>query len=284
MQKSMPKITRSDVDFKKAQDASTKKRPHVWNYTAQELAAINAERGRLFDALKEKEYRDWLANKEKEQEEIIPIVANSTIVTSTPELSKAKKWQLEQIQKEEERRKREAAAAAEAAAADAADAAMVEYYEGMDFHGGSGSGEQFNLTPKSMENYLIELVTKSKNSKNDKVGKVMKEFKEGKLHSGKNGPVVTDEDQAMAIALSEAGKSKKDNTKSIVEELAESKFNSELEDEDKDGEGVYTIIELVNTNTKSLKDACWEGYEAVGMKTKNGKQVPNCVPKKKKKK
>lgn len=280
----MPKITRSDVDFKKAQDASTKKRPHVWNYTAQELAAINAERGRLFDALKEKEYRDWLANKEKEQEEIIPIVANSTIVTSTPELSKAKKWQLEQIQKEEERRKREAAAAAEAAAADAADAAMVEYYEGMDFHGGSGSGEQFNLTPKSMENYLIELVTKSKNSKNDKVGKVMKEFKEGKLHSGKNGPVVTDEDQAMAIALSEAGKSKKDNTKSIVEELAESKFNSELEDEDKDGEGVYTIIELVNTNTKSLKDACWEGYEAVGMKTKNGKQVPNCVPKKKKKK
>jgi hypothetical protein len=39
-----------------------------------------------------------------------------------------------------------------------------------------------------------------------KVGKVMREFKEGTLHSGKNGPVVTDRKQAMAIALSEARK------------------------------------------------------------------------------
>lgn len=37
--------------------------------------------------------------------------------------------------------------------------------------------------------------------------KVMKEFKEGTLHSGKGGPVVTDRKQAIAIALSEAGRS-----------------------------------------------------------------------------
>ena len=30
---------------------------------------------------------------------------------------------------------------------------------------------------------------------------------------------------------------------------------------------------------EDLKDACWKGYEAIGMKNKNGKQVPNCVPK-----
>ena len=30
--------------------------------------------------------------------------------------------------------------------------------------------------------------------------------------------------------------------------------------------------------TGDLKDACWDGYTAVGMKTKNGKKVPNCVP------
>jgi hypothetical protein len=24
---------------------------------------------------------------------------------------------------------------------------------------------------------------------------------------------------------------------------------------------------------------CWKGYEMVGMKTKGGKKVPNCVPK-----
>lgn len=27
------------------------------------------------------------------------------------------------------------------------------------------------------------------------------------------------------------------------------------------------------------EDPCWDGYEQVGMKTKNGKRVPNCVPK-----
>ncbi len=31
------------------------------------------------------------------------------------------------------------------------------------------------------------------------------------------------------------------------------------------------------------KDPCWDGYEQAGMKKKNGKKVPNCVPEKKKK-
>jgi hypothetical protein len=32
---------------------------------------------------------------------------------------------------------------------------------------------------------------------------------------------------------------------------------------------------------EELEDACWEGYEAQGMKEKDGKMVPNCVPVKK---
>ena len=34
----------------------------------------------------------------------------------------------------------------------------------------------------------------------------------------------------------------------------------------------------VKKATGDLKDACWKGYTAVGMKMKNGKKVPNCVP------
>ena len=30
---------------------------------------------------------------------------------------------------------------------------------------------------------------------------------------------------------------------------------------------------------EDLSEACWKGYEAIGMKNKGGKEVPNCVPK-----
>ena len=42
-----------------------------------------------------------------------------------------------------------------------------------------------------------------------KVKTIMKEFKSGKLHSGKSKKIVKNPKQAIAIALSEAGKSKK---------------------------------------------------------------------------
>ena len=49
---------------------------------------------------------------------------------------------------------------------------------------------------------------KSKGEK--KISKVMREYKAGKLHSGsKSGPTVKSPKQAIAIALSEAGLSKK---------------------------------------------------------------------------
>lgn len=47
-----------------------------------------------------------------------------------------------------------------------------------------------------------------------KVARVMTEFGKGKLHSGsKKGPTVTSKEQALAIALSEAGMKKKNKKK-----------------------------------------------------------------------
>ena len=34
----------------------------------------------------------------------------------------------------------------------------------------------------------------------------------------------------------------------------------------------------INLMAESLDDACWEGYEAIGTKIMDGREVPNCVP------
>jgi len=38
------------------------------------------------------------------------------------------------------------------------------------------------------------------------------------------------------------------------------------------------FIEEIKQPTGKLKNACWKGYTAIGMKKKKGKIVPNCVP------
>jgi hypothetical protein len=41
----------------------------------------------------------------------------------------------------------------------------------------------------------------------------------------------------------------------------------------------YADLNEVAEPTGDLKDTCWKGYTAVGLKKKDGKMVPNCVPK-----
>ena len=43
-----------------------------------------------------------------------------------------------------------------------------------------------------------------------------------------------------------------------------------------------TVSELLSETDEKDENPCWDGYEMIGMKTKNGKEVPNCVPKNKK--
>lgn len=42
-----------------------------------------------------------------------------------------------------------------------------------------------------------------------------------------------------------------------------------------------TFNEFITEKKKvAPKGVCWSGYEMIGMKKKNGKKVPNCVPQK----
>ena len=63
-----------------------------------------------------------------------------------------------------------------------------------------------------------------------------------------------------------------------------SEDNSEI-NEEKEKENSSIFLDNVKKNNMFqigsndiLKESCWKGYKAVGMKEKNGKQVPNCVP------
>lgn len=53
---------------------------------------------------------------------------------------------------------------------------------------------------------------KAPTPKQKKIAEVMHEFKEGELHSGKSNVIVTNPKQAIAIALSEAGEVKEENS------------------------------------------------------------------------
>jgi len=41
---------------------------------------------------------------------------------------------------------------------------------------------------------------------------------------------------------------------------------------------IQFLPEKQKNYSKDKDDPCWDGYEQLGMKEKNGKQVPNCIP------
>ena len=76
--------------------------------------------------------------------------------------------------------------------------------------------------------------------------------------------------------------------------MMDMKMPNMKEGKDHDGDGDIDSDDYLAAKDKAIKkamgkeessdhkedgDPCWKDYEMVGMKTKNGKKVPNCVPK-----
>jgi hypothetical protein len=81
----------------------------------------------------------------------------------------------------------------------------------------------------------------------------------------------TEEDMAKHHAAAQAAKAAGDND--AFHKHMDAKYEVAKK---RDAENAKKPVVKIG---EDLKDACWKGYEAIGMKNKNGKQVPNCVPK-----
>lgn len=94
---------------------------------------------------------------------------------------------------------------------------------------------------------------KSGESENDYIGRCMSAI-------GNEYP----QEQALAICY---GKFRENMS-------TESKIANKINEFKKDYEG----INLYPNGEVNMEEPCWPGYTQIGMKTKNGRQVPNCVP------
>lgn len=131
--------------------------------------------------------------------------------------------------------------------------AIVNYqYElGDDFD--DPNDEDFKTVRKALEDNIIkaELFNKAKKTaQQKKIEKVLGEFKSGSLKSG-SGKTVTNRDQAIAIALSEAGLSKAEGT---LQPTDAQKSAGNYKKEKKNVRGLVVSIENPKGSTRSGKD------------------------------
>jgi hypothetical protein len=90
------------------------------------------------------------------------------------------------------------------------------------------------------------------------------------------------EDQFIGRCMSEENESFPDESQRYA--VCKSKWDKENMSKITDTKS--KVMAAVTYNTKfrginlleGLEDSCWEGYEAIGTKDMDGRQVPNCVP------
>ena len=72
-----------------------------------------------------------------------------------------------------------------------------------------------------------------------------------------------------------------ENWNNFLNEESKDKYGSEVSDKAQDTlDNPYTFEQIEEMVRQELLEAdpCWDGYQQIGMKDKDGKEVPNCVP------
>lgn len=115
----------------------------------------------------------------------------------------------------------------------------------------------------------------------DLASKVKGESVELDEYSSSNKMVISKSDIASAMKKAKANaKPKKeaadDQTKRLSSPLQKARLDKEKNDRDRDGKLKKTFRKIRKENDS--KGPCWNGYKQVGIKMKDGKEVPNCVP------
>ena len=91
------------------------------------------------------------------------------------------------------------------------------------------------------------------------------------------------EDQFIGRCMSEENASFPDEAQRYA--VCKSKWDKENMSKIKDTSAKVMAAVVYNTKyrginllAEGLEDACWDGYEAIGTKMLDGREVPNCVP------
>lgn len=91
----------------------------------------------------------------------------------------------------------------------------------------------------------------------------------------------------QASRIQQEGQTKIIISRQLFEQLQAALQNFQVQKQQIDQQSVSRIKQMGFQAGHDLiyldKGPCWEGYEAIGMKMKNGRKVPNCVKKKNKK-
>lgn len=145
----------------------------------------------------------------------------------------------------------------------------IKDFDDKGYNDGAGANSNKNKAIDAIEQILQNLST------NDLEG-----YKQAQLFFLTLMSPITDLMPASLVNFLSSGGPGPEGTDEITTEIEP--FETELKETKAERRKLSDILQESKKKRKKMKgdDPCWDGYEMVGHKMKDGKEVPNCVPKK----